>query len=98
MAEVAAAEDVADQAVGADGPPDQRAVVPRVADAHRVAAGHRVAVAEEANSEGPMDAIAVKSAMKAMQTSTPREHPRFTFRKEPVFEAFWKWATRDSVS
>ena len=93
-----AAEDVVVQPVGADAVPDPRAVVPRVADAHRVAAGHRVAVAEEASSEGPMDAIAVKSAMKAMQTSTPREHLQFIFRKEPVFEAFWKWATRDSVS
>ena len=55
-----AAEDVVDQVGGADVPPDPRAVVLRVADAHRVAAGHRVAVAEEANSEGPMDAIVVK--------------------------------------
>ena len=55
-----AAEDVVVQPVGADAVPDPRAVVPRVADAHRVAAGHRVAVAEEASSEGPTDATAAK--------------------------------------
>ena len=93
-----AAEDAVDQPVGAVELPDPREVVPKVADAHKVAAGHRAAVAEEGSSEGLMDAIAVKSPTKATQTSTPREHLRFTFRKEPVFAAFWKWAIRDSVS
>lgn len=93
-----AAEGVVDQPVAVVVPPDPKGVVPRVADGHKVAAGHRVDVAEEDHSEGLRDAIAVKCPMKATQTSTPREHLRFTFRKEPVFEVFWKWATRDSVS
>ena len=93
-----AAEDAVDQPVGADVLPDPKAVDPRVADAHKVVAGHRVAVAEEDSSEGPTDAIVEKCPTKATQTSTPREHLQFTFLKEPVFEVFWKWAIRDSVS